>query len=127
MQGICHHAPPGGFLPRYTPGPPRLPSQCVIVATSDLLRLNQTESQLWLQGIFVRVARQAPSAARPTLLSILAGSVWATQVTFEGYRQEAHAARIAAGSKAFFQGAICADAAPPTARCLWERYRCGCD
>eukprot|EP00892_Ulva_mutabilis_P002857 jgi/Ulvmu1/12572/UM092_0002.1 len=103
IRGICHHPPPGGFLPRHTPAPPRQPSQCVVVAASNLLRINQTESQLWLLGLYVRVARQRAAAARPTLLAVLAGSVWATQVTLEGFQQPGLAVLVSSGSKAIFQ------------------------
>lgn len=125
VQGICQHPPQGGFLPRYSPAAPRQPTQCVIVADSNLLRVNNPEAQLWLHGLFVRVARQAPNATHPRLVTLQSGSLWATQVTLDGFRQPALAALVDTGARAHFESAplprSCVHSLRARARLLFSR------
>jgi hypothetical protein len=64
-------------------------TQCVIFTPSDLFRVEASEKQqLWLDNLYMRVAKNSAAVEQDRLPSLLAinspgAEVWATDVTFQ--------------------------------------------
>lgn len=93
MQGDCSNAPPP-----VNPGGDELAplrrneegyTQCVVFTPSDLFRVEDADAQqLWIDNLYLRVARNSAADEQDTLPSLLAitspnAEVWATSMAFQ--------------------------------------------
>ena len=102
VQGNCMDRPPSTpSLAEYRP------QQCVLYVTSSWLSAPESATALWLDGLYLRSARETPDDANFGIVNLDAPrmDVWVSNVTFQGDDGLVYGMGIANGTRSHLSGA----------------------
>jgi hypothetical protein len=85
MQGNCAAAPPSAASLGLSGAPllPLLPYQCLLITDMQLLQTD-FNSELWLNGLYIRYRRTTRIDQPISEFILTAGNLWMTAVTLQG-------------------------------------------